>query len=44
MSEDNKKEYNFKLKKGDIEIELVSTDEDFVKEQCDNWREQMLKK
>ena len=27
------KQYTFKMKKGDIEIELTSTDEDFIKEQ-----------
>ena len=37
------KEYTFKMKKGDIEIELTSTDEAFIKEQLDTWRSQLLK-
>ena len=36
-------EYTFKLKKGDVEIELVSTDESFIKEQLEIWRSQLLK-
>jgi len=37
------KQYTFKMKKGDIEIELTSTDEDFIKEQLETWRSQLLK-
>ena len=37
------KTYTFKMKKGEIEIELTSTDEDFIKEQLDTWRKQLLK-
>ncbi len=37
------KEYIFKMKKGDIEIELSSTDENFIKEQLEIWRSQLLK-
>lgn len=37
------KEYTFKMKKGDIDIELTSTDEQFIKEQLDIWRKQLLK-
>lgn len=31
-------EYVFKLKKGDIEIELRSDDPKFIEEQLTNWR------
>jgi len=37
------KEYTFKMKKGDIDIELTSTDEAFIKEQLEIWRKQLLK-
>ncbi|MDD3593451.1 MAG: hypothetical protein PHX18_02370 [Candidatus Gastranaerophilales bacterium] len=37
------KEYIFKLKKGEYEIELKSTDEAFIQEQMDIWRKQMLR-
>ena len=37
------KEYTFKMKKGDIDIELTSTDEEFIKEQLEIWRKQLLK-
>ncbi len=37
------KEYTFKMKKGNIDIELTSTDEQFIKEQLDIWRKQLLK-
>lgn len=37
------KEYTFKMKKGDIDIELTSTDETFIKEQLEIWRKQLLK-
>lgn len=36
------KEFTFKMKKGEIEIELTSTDEDFIKEQLEIWRKQLL--
>ncbi len=39
----DEKEYTFKMKKGDIEIELSSTDEDFIQEQLEIWRNQLLK-
>ena len=32
-------EYVFKMKKGDIEIELKSDDLEFVEGQLNNWRE-----
>ena len=32
-------EYIFKMKKGDIEIELKSDDLEFVEEQLNKWRE-----
>lgn len=37
-------EYVFKMKKGDIEIELKSDDAKFIEEQLDKWREAILKK
>ncbi len=37
-------EYVFKMKKGDIEIELKSDDAKFIEEQLDKWREALLKK
>ena len=37
------KQYTFKMKKGEIEIELTSTDEEFIKEQLETWRNQLLK-
>ena len=43
MTKATEKEYNFKMKKGDIEIELSSTDEDFIKEQMEIWRNQLTK-
>lgn len=39
----DEKEYTFKMKKGDIEIELSSTDENFIQEQLEIWRNQLLK-
>lgn len=36
-------EYVFKMKKGDVEIELKSDDAKFVQEQLDKWRETLLK-
>ena len=35
-------EYDFKMKKGDIEIELKSDDLEFVEEQLNKWREESL--
>lgn len=35
-------EYVFKMKKGDIEIELKSDDLEFVEEQLNKWREELL--
>lgn len=32
-------EYIFKLKKGDLELELRSDDAKFIETQMDNWRE-----
>ena len=43
MTKTAEKEYNFKMKKGDIEIELSSTDEEFIKEQMEIWRNQLAK-
>ena len=37
-------EYVFKLKKGEIEIELKSDDLEFVEEQMNKWREEIMKK
>lgn len=36
-------DYVFKMKKGDIEIELKSDDAKFIQEQLDKWRETLLK-
>ena len=36
-------DYTFKMKKGDVEIELKSDDPKFVQEQLDKWREALLK-
>lgn len=35
-------EYVFKMKKGDIEIELKSDDLEFVESQLNKWREELL--
>ncbi len=35
-------EYVFKMKKGDIEIELKSDDSKFIEDQMDKWREAIL--
>ena len=35
-------EYVFKMKKGDIEIELKSDDLEFVEEQLNKWRQELL--
>ena len=37
-------EYVFKLKKGEVEIELKSDDTEFIEEQLKKWRELLLKK
>lgn len=37
-------EYVFKMKKGEIEIELSSDDAEFVEQQLAKWREEILKK
>lgn len=36
-------DYIFKMKKGDIEIELKSDDPKFVEDQLNKWREVLLK-
>ena len=36
-------EYVFKMKKGDIEIELKSDDPRFIEDQLDKWRDALLK-
>lgn len=36
-------EYVFKMKKGEIEIELSSDDAEFVEQQLTKWREEILK-
>lgn len=38
------KEYSFKIKKGDVELELKSTDTKFIQEQLEKWREVLLNK
>jgi len=43
MTTEEEKEYTFKMTKGDIEIELSSTDENFIKEQMEIWRNQLTK-
>ncbi len=35
-------EYVFKLKKGDLELELKSDDPKFIETQMDNWRSLLL--
>ena len=37
-------EYVFKMKKGDVEIELKSDDTKFIEEQLNKWREDLIKK
>lgn len=37
-------EYVFKMKKGDIEIELKSDDIEFVEQQLNKWREDIMQK
>lgn len=36
-------EYVFKMKKGDVEIELKSDDSKFIEDQLDKWRDALLK-
>lgn len=36
-------EYVFKMKKGDVEIELKSDDTEFIEEQMQKWRDEILK-
>ena len=36
-------DYIFKMKKGDLEIELRSDDTAFVEEQLDKWRKELIK-
>jgi len=36
-------EYVFRMKKGEIEIELKSDDSRFIEEQLDKWRNVILK-
>ncbi len=36
-------DYIFKMKKGDIEIELKSDDSKFIEDQLDKWREALIK-
>lgn len=36
-------EYVFKMKKGEVEIELSSDDSKFIEEQLDKWRDALLK-
>jgi len=35
-------EYVFKLKKGDLELELKSDDPQFIETQMDNWRNMLV--
>jgi len=42
IQEEYMHEYVFKMKKGDIEIELKSDDLEFVEEQLNKWREELL--
>lgn len=37
-------EYVFKMKKGEIEIELKSDDLEFVEQQLNKWREDIMQK
>jgi hypothetical protein len=37
-------EYVFKMKKGDVEIELKSDDTKFIEEQLNKWRDDILKR
>ncbi len=36
-------EYIFKMKKGEIEIELKSDDSKFIEDQLDKWRDALIK-
>jgi hypothetical protein len=40
----NNHEYVFKMKKGEIEIELKSDDTAFIEEQLNKWREDIMQK
>ncbi|MDH4378529.1 MAG: hypothetical protein QE263_01300 [Vampirovibrionales bacterium] len=35
-------EYVFRLKKGDLELELKSDDAQFIEQQMDNWRNVLI--
>ena len=37
-------QYVFKMKKGELEIEFASDDAEFVEQQLEKWREEILKK
>lgn len=37
-------QYVFKMKKGELEIEFSSDDAEFVEQQLEKWREEILKK
>ncbi len=39
---DTVSEYVFKLKKGDLELELKSDDPQFIETQMDNWRNMLI--
>lgn len=39
---DTVSEYVFKLKKGDLELELKSDDSKFIETQMDNWRNMLI--
>lgn len=43
MQEQNKETYYFKIKKGDVEIELRSDDESFIVQEFEKWRGILLK-
>ena len=36
-------QYVFKMKKGDLEIEFSSDDKEFVEQQLEKWRQEILK-
>ena len=44
LGEFNMHEYVFKMKKGEIEIELKSDDLEFVEQQLNKWREDIMQK
>ncbi len=39
----NMSDYVFKIKKGEIEIEIASDDSKFIEEELSKWREDILK-